>query len=182
MPSLRNASRLWSAALVATLLAASSAEAQTPLVSGSWTTFFFGGVGSGASSQPYTYTASSQFFVTVLDGYNSGDQFQLLDGTTLIGTSTAPADGSYCDSPAACLASGAFSRGTFLLGPGTYSFNVNVTASPFGEGGAFIGVNVSDALAGTAASTVPEPATVALTAMGLLGMAGVATRRRRRAN
>ncbi|HEU4629664.1 MAG TPA: PEP-CTERM sorting domain-containing protein [Gemmatimonadaceae bacterium] len=179
MPALRHASRLWTATLAASLLVASSAEAQTPLVDGAWTTFSFGGVGAGASGQPFTYTASSRFFVTVLDGFSSGDQFQLLDGATPIGTSTAPTDGSYCSSPAECLASSAFSRGTFLLDPGTYSFNVNVTASPFGSGGAYIGINVSDALASTATSTVPEPATAALTAAGLLAMAGVSTRRRR---
>ena len=43
------------------------------------------------------------------------------------------------------------------------------TASPFGGGTAFIGVNVV---------TTPEPSTIALLATGLIGVLGVARRKR----
>lgn len=175
--------RLLAAAVAAALLvAAPTAHAQTALSSGNWTSFTFGGVGSGAYEQPFTYTSADQFFVTVLDGYISGDQFELLAGGSLVGTTTAPtSDLLHCYEAEECLADNRFSRGTFLLGPGSYSFNVNTVLSPFDRGGAFIGVNVSDIPAGILAgdvTTTPEPASVALLASGLLALGGVAARRR----
>lgn len=184
MSLLSRATRLLPAAALAAaaLLAAPAAHAQTTLTSGSWTYFEFGGVGSGATGQPFTYTSASAFYVTILDGYASGDLFELLVGSTVIGTSTTPTMNANCFDPAMCLADGGFSRGTFLLGAGSYDFNVGVLASPYGSGGAWLGVNVSQELAGTPAlSTVPEPGTVVLTGAGLALLVGVARRRARAA-
>lgn len=172
--------RLLAAAVAAFLVAAPTAHAQTALSSGDWTLFSFGGAGSGAAGQPFTYTSANQFFLTVLDGFASGDQFEVLAGGSLVGTTTTPTNyaPNCSNSPAACLADNGFSRGTFLFGPGSYSFTVNTVLSPYGAGDAFIGINVSNVLTGGGMTATPEPASVALLASGLLALGGVAARRR----
>ncbi len=139
----------------------------------------FGDVGSGASGEPFTYTSGSQFFITLLDGFASGDQFQLFANGSLVGTTTTPTVGApFCINASMCLADDAFSRGTFLLDAGSYAFTLKTIQSPLREGGAYLGVNVSSTLAGDIA-TVPEPASASLLAGGLLALGGVAIRRRR---
>jgi hypothetical protein len=161
------------AAAVAGLIAAAPAAAQTPLTSGSWTFFGFGGPGSGATGQPFTFTSATAFTVTVLDSFNPGDQFQLFNAGTLVGSTAAvPAiNQEFCVTPAQCLDDPRFSRGTFTLGPGAYSLTVVATVSPFGGGGAWIGANV-------VTEVIPEPSTWALLGTGMLALAAAAGRRR----
>jgi hypothetical protein len=148
---------------------------QTALTSGAFTFFEFGAVGSGASGQPFTYTSASPFTVTVVDGFQAGDRFDLFSGATLIGRTSLVATNSanLCTTGAACLANPALSVGTFAFGAGAYSFTVVTAASPFGSGGAFIGANVAQVT-----STVPEPTTLGLLAGGVLAVGGLARRRR----
>lgn len=168
-------------AALTSVAAAAPVQAQTALTSGAFTYFDFGGVGSGADQQPFTFASDTPFYVTVVDGFIAGDEFQLFAGSTLIGATTAVPlnEGIRCETGAACLEDSGFSRGTFFLSAGSYEFNILTVASPFGSGGAFIGANVSETLAGTPASVVPEPGTWALLGTGLLALGGISTRRRR---
>lgn len=149
-----------------------AAHADTVLTSGSYTEFTFAGFGSGASGNAYTFTGPG--VITVLDGFDSGDEFSVFDGTTLLGDTSTPVGGAYCGADTtACYANLDFSRGNFVLGAGPHSINVAAALSPFGVGAAFIGLNVEPAPA------VPEPSSLALLATGLVGIASTVRRKLR---
>ena len=132
---------------------------------GPWQPFSFGGVGSVAGPFSITLTAAEPS-LDVTDAFLSGDQFRVrVSGVgefdTSVPTSTGDSqpdyDLAYSD-PA-----GRWSKGRINLGAGTYTFDILVTASPFGGGG------------GAYRSAVPGPASA-----GLLALAGLAAGRRRR--
>lgn len=158
-------------------LAALPAKADVLTTSSGWSTFYFGAASPDPSDYfqdlsgnplDFSFTLTKATYLTVVDGYFDGDQFQIFNkGVSLGVTSTPTFDGQYIgDDWAAALKNSAFSSRSWLLGPGTYDITGIAKVSPFGLGEGAIGLNM-----------VPEPATWAMLILGL-GMIGFAARRR----
>ena len=101
--------------------------------------------------------------LTVTDGFQQGDQFQLFDFGVSIGSTSAVATDathSCSNDEAACLADPLMSHGAFLLAAGMHSLTGIVSNSPYGAGAAFFRIGA-----------VPEPGSLALFALALAGLA-----------
>ena len=176
--------------LMAAMSAAGTAHAD-PIVLDQWYTFGFGGVGTSlvsgdgyvlgvnppsiaAPDADWTFTLNGSGTLTVVDGFLSGDQFEISNFGSIIGATSVPTDGADCgDDITLCLATPGMSIGTFALGAGDYSIGGAVLASPFGGGAGFF-IVTSDA-----GPSVPEPATWGMMLLGM-GAVGGAMRARKR--
>lgn len=132
---------------------------------GPWQPFQFSGPGS--VSGPFTITlTAAEPVLDVTDAFLSGDRFRVrVTGVGEFDTSAPTVEGASESSYDLCFTdpAGRWSKGSFNLGPGTFTFDIVTTASPFGAGGAAY------------RSGVPAPASA-----GLLALAGLAAGRRRR--
>ena len=106
----------------------------------------------------WTITTASQTQLLVLDLFLSVDQFDMSNNATDLGLTSTATAGSNCGSSIACaLGNSDFSRGYYSLAPGSLSLTGVHTA---GQSGAAV----------FQLTTVPEPATIALLGIGLLGL------------
>ncbi len=173
------------------LAALTTTASADPIVANQWYTFGFGLAGTlavsgsgfvlginpssiAAPNPAFTFTSATPFTFTIVDGFASGDRFALLNGATLIGTTSAPTAGGSCGSDiTACRASAAHSQAMFMLAAGSYAFDIRVEANApgFEDGAAFFEIT-------QAVTTTPEPATYVMLASGLLAIGGIARRRR----
>ena len=166
------------------LLAAGTASATVIVAPNSaWYRFQFQAVGSFATggpanlpivqapgAPPWTFNLASATTLSVTDAFLSGDIFDIFDFGGLILSTSVVGTGGDCGSlPDPCFADPLISSGTVGLPPGAHSLTIQVTTSPFGGGAGYFRV----------ATTVPEPVTLTLFAVGLVGM-GFMMRRRRK--
>lgn len=174
------------------VLAAGSALVAMPasaadIVVNQWYTFGFGGVDSdlvggagfvtgvnplsiAAPDGPWTFTLAGPGTLTLLDGFNYGDQFEVSDFGGVIGSTSAPGAGGSCGSDITlCLNTPESSKGVFALGAGGHSITGTALLSPFGGGAGFFVVQES---------AVPEPGVWLMLLVGF-GFVGASLRRRR---
>lgn len=116
------------------------AAATTALaVNSGWQRFEFGDVGSTAAVLELTVPAETWLRVT--DAFCAGDQFDVLDGATDLGPTSAPTASS-CDvsteSQTRAEVGDAWSSGGWLLAAGRHTVTIRVSRSPFGVGAAFV--------------------------------------------
>jgi len=166
------------------LMAISGSARAAPVNLDQWYTFGFGGVGSALESgvgfgigqqsvaapdAPWTFNCGAAgCTLTVTDGFNSGDQFELFDNLAFIGMTSVPTPGDSCgNDELACLADPDFSHGAFLLAAGAHSITGAMLLSPFGGGAGFFLIE---------AASVPEPGSLLLSALALLSLAALRRR------
>ena len=92
---------------------------------------------------PWTFNApAGGAVITVTDAFLRGDQFDVFDGGTLIGTTSVPVTSGDCGSdPDVCVADAQVSHGAFNVGPGPHSIKIVAKASPFGAGAAYFRID-----------------------------------------
>lgn len=174
------------------LLAAALAVSATgtalagPVVQDVWYEFGFDGAGSTfacpactpatnptagtttafADAPAWTITLTSAATLTVLDLFLSVDSFEVFNNAVSLGLTSAPTSGGSAGSDiSAALADAHYSRGFFALGAGNHS----ITMTSRGQSGAAAFLIQQQ-------QQVPEPVSLALVAVALLGL-GVTRRR-----
>jgi len=178
------------------VIAAGSALVATPasaadILLDQWYNFVFGGVGSSLASGgelgtnpdaiypgagPWTFTLTGSGTLTLIDGFLSGDQFNVTNFGISIGDTSLPTEGAACGSNiTACLATPEISQGVFALGPGAHSISGTTLLSPFGGGAGFFIVREGSV---GQHGAVPEPGVWLMMLIGF-GFVGASLRHRK---
>jgi hypothetical protein len=84
---------------------------------------------SGATfvgAAPWTFSGAAT--LKVVDGFATGDRYEVFDNGVSIGQTSIPTSGTTCGAdPAACDANASASKGTFNLGAGSHSITIRAT-------------------------------------------------------
>ncbi|MFQ5350301.1 MAG: CARDB domain-containing protein [Thermoanaerobaculia bacterium] len=89
----------------------------------------FGSSACGDATCQFTFTLATDGCVSLTDDFDSGDQFRVYDGATVIGTTNLVPQGVSNPAgigPDAAYTSSDYSSGTFVVGPGSYSLEVEI--------------------------------------------------------
>ena len=136
--------------------------------------FFWSSYGPKYNNEgPYTFYHSGMVKLYVTDDFLKGDQFEVFDWGSSIGTTSyVPTASGYEVGPHAAYLDPTYSSGVFLLGPGYHSITLQTIYDPWYSGGR--GYIKAETMA------VPEPATAALLGTSLICLVGVGWRRKKR--
>jgi hypothetical protein len=167
-----------SSALVLTALSPRLAAAQQPLTFGVWERFeWFDGVGP-TDGLGFSFQSLLQTRIRVTDAFFAGDAFNVfVNGSLFAQTPGVAATGGNADIDTGdeAWAEPSLSKVDFVLSPGIYTITLGVRQDAgFMTGEGFLR---ADEVRTPIDTVVPEPATVALMATGLAGVALVARRR-----
>ena len=151
---------------------AASATPVTPLTAGSgWKSFAFGAVGTFAK-KTYSFTIAGHAILKLVDGFTSGDRFQLFANNVSRGLTSLPTAGSKIGTKwDLAFANSNFSHRGYHFGPGTYTITILV-AQRAGTGTALHNGAIS---LDTAPVPVPAGGLLLISALG----AAAAARRRK---
>ena len=180
MKTLQSAARIALTVVALAIVPMQSASAGPILPDGTWVGFCFQNLGpatsgcqnAGAqtSGNVFTFTLAGLMQFQITDAFQQGDMFAVYDfGVLLFTTSAVPNTGTDfgVTDPNLAYADANYSHGAAMLGAGNHEIEVfNVQGCCQGGGGAYLRL-----------ATVPEPGTLALIAMALIGLAS--TRRRK---
>jgi len=99
------------------------------------------------SLPPWTFNApSGGANLTVSDAFLRGDQFEIFDFGTSIGSTSVPSTTGACgDNPDICVADPGVSHGVFPMAAGAHSITIKAKASPFGAGAAYFRIDAAPA-------------------------------------
>jgi CHRD domain len=116
------------------------AAATVPLgLNAGWQRFEFAGAGTTAAV--FEVTTPIETWLRLTDAFCAGDQFDVLDGASDLGPTSAPTAtscGVSTESQTRAEVGDEWSSGGWLVPAGRHSITVKVTRSPFGVGAAFV--------------------------------------------
>lgn len=125
-----------------------------------------GGNSQLAAAPAWTFALAAGGSFEVTDAFIGTDRFEVFDFGVSLGLTSAPSGSASCGSnPVSCLADPLISHGAFSLAGGNHSITIQHSGPT--QGAAYFRVLESSALDSREA---PEPATLGLMGMGLIGL------------
>ena len=185
---------LWAVVTLAGMGFVAPFAKSAPILLDTWYTFSFQGLGSplaaciapctpgtnppdgnpsvAAPAAPWTITTVGSSILRVLDGFVSGDQFNIHDFATDLGDTSAPIGGHGCGTSISCAFNDlAFSHRDYPLNPGSHSLTGTHILDPNPGAGFFEVIS---------AAAVPEPTSLTLLGVAVVGASVIRLRRGRR--